>query len=166
MQYPGNSMSHKMETVEGFRLKCCFFPGEVHTIPQQGRPASCSFLSSSTGTLRGAGGGEIPELFRSEKASEITESSLWPDTTTSTTPEPECHIQPFLKHLQGWRLHHHLGQPISGRAGGAAGLEQDPLLQPRDVSGGILPLWAALGLPTLKGSGAAGPVPKEASKML
>lgn len=22
---PGNSMSHKMETVEHFRLKCCFF---------------------------------------------------------------------------------------------------------------------------------------------
>lgn len=75
-QCPGNPMSHEMETVEGFRLKCCFFPGGFHTIQQLCRSASCSFLNSSTGTLRGAGGEGIPESFRLEKATDIIESNL------------------------------------------------------------------------------------------
>ncbi|RLV63440.1 hypothetical protein DV515_00018268, partial [Chloebia gouldiae] len=56
----------------------------------------------------------IPKSLRLEKPSQPIQSKLCPIPTLSPAQSPECHLQEFLGHLQGWALQTSLGSPCQG----------------------------------------------------
>ena len=66
---------------------------------------SCETLLKSSNTT---------ESLRLEKPSQPMEPKLCPVPTLSPAQSTECHLQPFLGHLQAWGLQTSLGSPCQG----------------------------------------------------